>query len=82
MDLQMVERGEGCGVGNGLDRGSVDVVVDDVDKIPARDMLAFQVLLLKATSRWNTSLVVSSNTVVAERGPVNNGNCEMGQQAA
>jgi len=46
------------GVGNGVDRGRVDAVVDDADKIPARDMLAFQVLLLlllKATPRWNTT---------------------------
>ena len=44
------------GVGNGLDRGRVGVVVD-VDKMPARDVLAFQVLLLllKATPRWNTT---------------------------
>jgi len=36
----------GCGVGNGVDRGRVDVVVDGAHKIPARDVLAFQVLLL------------------------------------
>ena len=43
---------------NGLDRGRVDIVVDGVD-IPAREVLAFQVLLLlllllKAMPRWNT----------------------------
>eukprot|EP00532_Pseudo-nitzschia_australis_P012297 CAMPEP_0168220258 /NCGR_PEP_ID=MMETSP0140_2-20121125/9113_1 /TAXON_ID=44445 /ORGANISM="Pseudo-nitzschia australis, Strain 10249 10 AB" /LENGTH=200 /DNA_ID=CAMNT_0008148925 /DNA_START=352 /DNA_END=956 /DNA_ORIENTATION=- len=36
----------GCGVDNGVDRGRADVVVDDADKISARDVLAFQVLLL------------------------------------
>ena len=64
-DVQTIERGEercvgngngfdrGRGVGNGLDRGRRDVVVDGVD-MPARDVLAFQVLLLlKATPRWN-----------------------------
>ena len=61
-----VERG-GHGVGNGLDRGSADVVVDDVG-MPARDALAFQVLLLKVMS---TPPVVSSNTVAVERGPAN-----------
>ena len=49
----MMERGEGHGVTNGLDRGHVDVAVDVVN-MPARDMLAFQVLLLKATPRRNT----------------------------
>ena len=46
--------GEHC-VGNGLDRGCVDVVVDGVD-MPAREVLTFQVLLLllKVTPRWNT----------------------------
>ena len=36
-------------------------------KTPARDLLALQVLLLllKAAPRWNASLVVSSNTVLA-----------------
>ena len=42
------------GVGNGLDRDRVDVVVDIVD-MSARDALAFQVLLLKALPRWNTA---------------------------
>ena len=32
-----IERG-GCGVASGLDRGRVDVVVDDVDKMHARDV--------------------------------------------
>ena len=43
------------GVGNGLDRRRVDIVVDGVD-MPARDVLAFQVLLLllKVMPRWNT----------------------------
>ena len=73
-----MERGEGHGVdsrrgvGNGLDRGRVDVVVDGVD-MPALDVLALQVLLLlllKALPRWNASLVVSSNTVLTvERRP-------------
>ena len=49
-----VERG-GYGVGNGVDSGGVDVVVDDIDKISALDVLAFQVLLLKTASIWNTS---------------------------
>ena len=55
-------------VGNSLDRGRVDVVVDVVN-MPARDALAFQVLLLKAAP----PLVISSNTVVlaVERGPAN-----------
>ena len=65
----MIQRGEGCvdneerkdpqttqrgeeRVGNGLDRERVDVAVDVVN-MPARDVLAFQVLLLKATPRWN-----------------------------
>ena len=60
----MMEKGGGCGVGNGLDsgngvgngldsRGRVDVVVDVVS-MPALDVLAFQVLLLlKVTSRWS-----------------------------
>ena len=45
------------GVGNGLYRGRVDVVVDVVDVVnmSARDALAFQVLLLKETPRWNTT---------------------------
>ena len=45
-----VER-RGCGVASGLDRGHVDIVVDNVDKMSAHDMLAFQVLPLKATPR-------------------------------
>ena len=28
-----------CGVGNGLDRGCVDVVVDVINKMPVRDVL-------------------------------------------
>ena len=32
------QRGEGHGVDNGLNRGRVEVVVDDVDKIPAHDV--------------------------------------------
>ena len=65
-----MEKGEGRGVGNGLDRGCVEVVTDGFD-MPARDVLTLQVLLLlKATPRWNTSLVVSYNTVLAvECGP-------------
>ena len=59
------------GVANGLDRGRVDVVVDVV-RMPTRDTLAFQVLVLKATPRWNASLVVSSNIVLAvEHGAAN-----------
>ena len=38
-----MQRGDGCGVGNGvgngLDRDRVDVLVDAVDKIPARGFL-------------------------------------------
>ena len=34
----MMQRGDGCGVGNGLDRGRADIVVDDVDKMLARDV--------------------------------------------
>ena len=41
------------GLGNDLDRRRVDVVVDGLD-MPVRDVLAFQVLLLKAMPRWNT----------------------------
>ena len=49
-----MKTGDGHGIGNGLDRSRVDVVVDVVN-MPARDVLAFQVLLLlKATPRWNT----------------------------
>ena len=44
----------GNGVGNGLDREHVDVVVDVVN-MPACDVLAFQVLLLMAAPRWNTT---------------------------
>ena len=54
------EREEGCGVddgldsrrgvGNGFDRDRVDIVVDGVD-MPVRDVLALQMLLLKATPR-------------------------------
>ena len=33
-----MQRGDGCGVDNGLDRGCVDVVADDIDKISARDV--------------------------------------------
>jgi len=61
--MQTMERKEENGVGNGwgsgcgVDRGRVDVVVDGVHKIPARDVLAFQVLLmlLHAKTRWNTT---------------------------
>ena len=49
--MQTTQRGEER-VGNGLDRERVDVVVDVVN-MPVCDMLAFQVLLLKATPRWN-----------------------------
>ena len=78
-----VERG-GCGVlGNGLDRERMDVFVDHIDKMHACDVLAFQVLVLvlKAISRRNTSLVVSSNTVAVKCRPAKGDNCEMGQQA-
>ena len=51
--MQTTQRGEER-VGNGLDRERVDVVVDVVN-MPTRDALAFQVLLLKATPRWNTT---------------------------
>ena len=45
------------GVGNGLDRDRVNVVVD-VDQMPACDALGFQVLLLlKETLRWNTTSI-------------------------
>ena len=41
------------GVGNGRDRRRVDIVIDGVD-MPARDVLAFQMLLLlKVMPRWN-----------------------------
>ena len=33
-----MERGKGCGVSNGLDRERVDVIVDDVDKMPAHNI--------------------------------------------
>mmetsp|Transcript_12994 Transcript_12994/g.27353 ORF Transcript_12994/g.27353 Transcript_12994/m.27353 type:complete len:147 (-) Transcript_12994:64-504(-) len=36
----------GRDVGTDVDRGRVDVVVDDADEIPARDVLTFEVLLL------------------------------------
>ena len=52
-----MERGEvQHGVGNGLDRERLDIIVDGVD-MPAPDMLAFQMLLpllLKVILRWNT----------------------------
>ena len=41
------------GVDNDLDKRRVDDVVDGLG-IPACDMLAFQMLLLKVTPRWNT----------------------------
>ena len=56
------KRGEGSSVGNGLDRGCVDVVAD-ADQMPTPDVLAFQVLLI-ATPRWSTT-TVSNNTVAA-----------------
>ena len=70
-----MERGEGRvvdngvdsgrGVGNGLDRGHIDVVADGID-MHARDVLALQVLLLlKAMPRWNASLMLLSNIVLA-----------------
>jgi len=43
--MRMMQR-EGGDVGNGVDRGRVDVVLDGAHKIPAREVLAFQVLLL------------------------------------
>ena len=52
-DVRM-QRKEGCGVGNGLDRDSVDVVVDVVN-MPVCGAPASQVLLPKATPRWNTT---------------------------
>ena len=36
MDVRTMERGEGRGIGNSIDRGRVDVVVDAVDKMSAR----------------------------------------------
>ena len=39
--MRTIEREEGRGVGNGLDRGCVDVVVD-VDQMPTRDVLQVQ----------------------------------------
>ena len=62
MERGEVRHGVGNGVdsersvGNGLDRGRVDIVVD-VDQMPTCDALAFQglVLLLKETPRWNTT---------------------------
>ena len=55
--VSTIQRGEGRhGVGNGLDRGSVEVVVDDIDRMPVCDVLTFQVLLLlKATPRWKAT---------------------------
>ena len=45
---------KGCGVGNGLDREPIDVVVVDDDDRATREVLAFQVLLVPmATPRWN-----------------------------
>ena len=36
----MIWIGEGhAGINNGVDRGHVDIAVDDVDKAPARDAL-------------------------------------------
>ena len=37
MYVRTMERGAGHSVGNGLDKGRVDIVVDDVDKMLARD---------------------------------------------
>ena len=53
--MRGMRNGNGHGVGNGLDRGRVDVAVDGVD-MPARDVMAFQMLLLllKTMPRWNT----------------------------
>ena len=59
MEREEVRHGVGNGldsgrVGNGLDRGCADIVFD-VDRMPTRDVLVFQVLLLllKAMRRWN-----------------------------
>ena len=64
-----MEREEGCGVdngigsrrgvGNGLDRDRVDIVVDVVNMPVCDVLLAFQVLLLllKATPRWNFTTI-------------------------
>ena len=62
----IIERG-GCGVASGLDRRRVDVVVDDVDQMPARDVLAFQVLLLKAASRWSTTSGIQQHNISGTR---------------
>ena len=39
MGMEMVEGRHG--VGDGLDRGRVEIIVDDVDKMPTRDVLVF-----------------------------------------
>ena len=36
--MRMIQRGNRCGVGKGLNRGCVHVVVDDIDKIPAHNV--------------------------------------------
>ena len=63
MAIMKYEPTDSCDQSNqeGLDRERVGVVV--VVHMHARGVLAFQVLLLKATPRWNT--------VAAERGPAN-----------
>ena len=68
------------GVGNDLDRGRVDVVVDDVDKMPAHDVP------IPNTSKGNTStkrnykhlqtkrkITITDNTLTAEHGPLHVG---------
>ena len=75
--MPTIERGEirhgvgngldsGRGVGNGLDRGRVDIVVDGVD-MPARDVMAFQVLLLllKVIPRWNTTSGIQQHSTTS-----------------
>jgi len=59
--MRMMKRREGsdigngvdseCGVGNGVDRERVDVVVDGAHKILAHDVLAFQVPGLSVNCR-------------------------------
>ena len=61
-----MQRGDGCGVGNGFDRGRVDIVVDGVD-MPACDVLVFQVLLLllKVMPRWNTTSGIQQHSTTS-----------------
>ena len=59
-----MKAGDGYGVANGLDRGHVDVVFDAVN-MHACDVLAFQVLLLKATPRWNTTSDIQQHSTTS-----------------